>query len=342
MISFIKYSQAPTPDLNDVTSAQGQATPFLYIGNQGGFTSSDYDIFENGNLKHLKISVSDYSTNPILRIDTLDLYHGADHTVSDLFNTPLIFDKDKGSAQFGAPLQGTSVRFQRVHFRALSQQYTGTVDEYFAHFLVSGPVRIANSEIGPSYVDFDTCSHLTSPDVALDEEDEQDDNKSIAESWGQPEINEERLIIGDSLAGQVNKFHQYSNTESDCFDTGESCEYWNTISGSVKLYAFVRSGEGIKRGFASKITLGRLAKFVCDRALFDQWAGLRGAFCHTDTENCVFNACVGENVDLCVVSGLKDDTTTLCSSDSSDSSDSTVCTVPFLLFSTDDQRFCNV
>lgn len=234
MIDFLKYTLAPT--LQDDTSSIKGFTPSLMMGNSGMVaTTNIYDVHNRDTLKVFKITTDalEPSFQPTLQLDTFDLYLGGDCTRTNPYRNSTKFNKGMGNG-VGAPLRGAPVRFQRVHFRG--HQPEGTMNEYYAIFLVSDPVPITQYgySVGVNYKS--GCNALTYPTVATNDLQEQTVYNEAAEEYragtkwndlsyisadsiGTPTTAQYsgRLVIGDSLLSQFKSLNNvYDNILDGC------------------------------------------------------------------------------------------------------------------------------
>lgn len=271
MFNFIRYSNSQTLD-SEITqnSAYLQFSPSLFIGHENAGIKtpdalSDYDKFDEKTLKHFKLTVGSISNEPILRMDSHDLYVGGDHTrQAPTSLTSLHFDKEAGDGGAGAPMLGNPVKFQRVHFRAQKGQ-EGAVQEYYAIFLVSDPVKISSTSIGPNYLD-ENCENLPASEIAQTDFEEQDgisevsswnDLSYITESNIETPTSEqfaERLIMGDSIRSQ-SYFTKLIGSENYCIGL-PLCEDEDDVFNDLNIFASSTSDNG--KEVISKISMKNL------------------------------------------------------------------------------------
>lgn len=135
MFQFIKYNENQTPTEAQMGSEllYSRFSPSIYFGNPTGFKRGSYDPFNERTLKQFKVSVAGITGGSILRLDTLDLYTGHDHTVDEN-----LLDSDQTGVTQACP-----VKFQRIHFKA--SQGGGTPKEFFSIFLAGYPVPVNDS-----------------------------------------------------------------------------------------------------------------------------------------------------------------------------------------------------
>jgi hypothetical protein len=234
-----RYTDTPTQQVVGNNPTLLQFTPMHYFGHPSGCTVESYDVFNGVQaLKQFKVSVSSIGEEPILRLDTFDLYFGGDHTIrtpSTLVNAS--FSQKIGAAKPGTPYKGNPVRFQKIHFRAHKEN--SEVEEYYAIFLASDPVKITkNSVIGAGdYLDKNNpdCPPLQqSTDVCRTDVEEQGQKSEIVKwndlsyitessSYTTPTLEQfkNRLIVGDSLHSQGKSLSSLDS--SNCIKDTISC-----------------------------------------------------------------------------------------------------------------------
>lgn len=173
MTQFIHYGETPTPAANEIGSYPTvvRLTPFMYIGNTEGFSAESYDPFDEYTLKEFKLSVASLAKEPMLRLDTIDLYNNFCHTGENAISEISATTLEEIS-------KSCPVRFQRIHFYATREDGSG--GEYSAIFLIGQPVSIG--------------------------EDEEDYSDGDAEIWSPGYANqdgefEDRLVLGGHPAG---------------------------------------------------------------------------------------------------------------------------------------------
>lgn len=149
MIQFILYgnNQTPTPTQSQDAPVFSRLTPYLYIGNTDGREFFNYDPQDENTLKHLKISVASVDNNePMLSLDTLDLYKDYDHKINGITDAAL-------SEKIQTLSSSCPIRFQRVHFLGTTN---GTTREYHSIVLIGSPVPVTDGE---------TSYHDNSPEI---------------------------------------------------------------------------------------------------------------------------------------------------------------------------------
>lgn len=197
MISFISHSSAPTPSSPD--KVINQSFPFAGIGNQTG----TYALPGPSMPKHIKMSVSSITNDPLLLLDTHDLHYNMGST--DFYDPAAKVD-GVGYVD-GALMTGLPISFNRIHFRA-SAGPQESVDEYYATFLASKPVAITfGGMVGNRYASSIGCAGVGDTPVY---------NGATVRSWNNTtsEIDglnfSGRLIIGDTVSAQINTLQRQS------------------------------------------------------------------------------------------------------------------------------------
>ena len=136
MFQFIKYLEGSTPQGPIESHPLNRLSPAIYFGSRDGYFLDNYDPYNEKTLKHFKVSVAAATGgyDPILRLDTLDLYRDFNHTISGNI-TESDLRINAGQIASACP-----VKFQRIHFNAANKN--GEVKEYQSIFLAGYPVPV--------------------------------------------------------------------------------------------------------------------------------------------------------------------------------------------------------